>query len=385
MTQFFQGKSAILIWAVAVILATTATPGAAQTTIGMVVDGALDAFGGSISPVQVHVFDADTRKVLGSLGLPGVPAVTGDCSISADGTTGYLTQVSNTVQVVDLTSMPPTFGTPIGVDTSPAIDTDLTADGSFLVTCDGGVSNPKVSVVDTASGLQISSLQLTDVGFGDVSCNSVSICDNDSDVLVGVPLTGEVRRLTLSSGTLTDSGDRLSVGFVIQEVVCGPGGTTGAVVVSDPLQTIQPQLLSFTTAPLTLADSRGLENQTGGPALFGSDTAINAAGDRIYTNSSLPFFDPDCGADFVCGLIEVHDFNSTNGQLGATAGANDPPAFVIGPVQLETRSFGVDSVVVHPDDSSVFVSEHANPFAAPPLPAAVNVYSTADGLAHRPS
>ena len=381
MTKFFQGKSAILIWAVAVILVTTPTPGAAQTTIGMVVDGALDAFGGSISPVQVHVFDADTREVLGSLGLPGVPAVTGDCSISADGTTGYLTQVNNTVHVVDLTttSSPTFIGIGIGVDTDPAIDIDLTSDGSFLVTCDGGVSNPPVSVVDTASGLQISSRQLTDVGFGDVSCNAVSICDNDSDVLVGVPLTGEVRRLTLSSGTLTDSGDRLSVGFVIQEVVCGPGGTTGAVVVSDPLQTIQPQLLSFTTAPLTLADSRGLENQTGGPALFGSDTAINAAGDRIYTNSSLPFFDAACGADLVCGLIEVHDFNSFNGQLGATAGVgtNDAPAFEIGPVQLETRSFGVDSVVVHPDDSSVFVSEHANPFAASPLPAAVNVYSTA--------
>ena len=84
------------------VYATAWTPAGAQpTTVGMVVDGAVDALGLPISPVQVHVFDADTREVLGSLPLPGAGGTTGDCSISADGSTGYVTQGNDTLQVVN--------------------------------------------------------------------------------------------------------------------------------------------------------------------------------------------------------------------------------------------------------------------------------------------
>ena len=83
--------------AVFLVLVAAPTPAGAQpATVGMVVDGAMDVFGNIISPVRVHVFDADTLQVLGSLDLPTVAGDSGDCSISADGSTEHLTQGNNT-------------------------------------------------------------------------------------------------------------------------------------------------------------------------------------------------------------------------------------------------------------------------------------------------
>ncbi len=375
MTITLKGNVSILYWALALVLVAAPTPAAAQTTIGMVVDADLD-FYGELGNNQVHVFDADTREVLDSF---FVSNDTGDCSISADGSTGYLTNgMNDVVQVVDLTS-PFMLGTAPTVATDPALDTSLSADGSFLVICDGGVSTPPISVVDTATNMETSTLQLTGAGGTGVACNSVAVCDNN-DVLVTTGSFEEVRRLTLNglTGALTDTGASLFLAAQPQNVLCGPGGATGVVVLDGIFGA--PEFVSFTTASMTPVDSGALTNQAGSAAVFGEASAINAAGDRVYVRSFLPFFDPLCPVGGpACGLIEVHDFDSTTAQLGATAAVNDPPTLTIGPVLVETGAFGVDSIALHPDGSKLFVSEHAGfpPDQLPP--AAVNVYDTATG------
>jgi len=361
--------------------------GAQPATIGMVVDGSVDALGASFSPVQVHVFDADTREVLGSLTLPGLGGISGDCSISPDGSTGYVSQGDNTLQVVNLTG-PPTFGNPIGVATTASFDTSLSADGKFLVVCDGAVGTPPVSVVETATGLQASSLQLTD-GLSDISCNSVAVCDNN-DVLVTSGQTGEVRRLSLGgSGGLTDTGDVLPTGFLglegPQDILCGTGGTTGVVVLrKENVSPAQAEFFSFTTNPLTAVDSRTLTDrgvifndpQDPAPAIAGRASAIDPAGDTVYVRSAIDINSclfPTTGVSLfeVCGLVEVYDYDSATAALSAV------PLLKIGPVVVETAAFGVDSIAVHPDDSKLFVSEHTG--FGPETVAAVKVYNTADG------
>ena len=151
-----------------------------------------------------------------------------------------------------------------------------------MVVCNGASSTPRVSVVDTSTGLQASSLQLTDA-FGDISCNSVAVCDNN-DVLVTSGQTGEVRRLTLDgSGNLTDTGDVLPTGFTgldgPQDILCGPGGTTGVVVLRKQVLS-EAEFFSFTTNPLTAVSSRTLTEQgvsDSAPAVTGLASAMATA------------------------------------------------------------------------------------------------------------
>lgn len=388
MSKNLPGNTPLYVLAFLLVVSAGWTPAGAQpATIGMVVDGSVDAIGASISPVQVHVFDADTREVLGSLTLPGLGGASGDCSISPDGSTGYVSQGDNTLQVVNLTT-PPTFGTAISVDTTASFDTSLSADGKFLVVCDGAVGTPPVSVVETATGLQASSLQLSD-GLSDISCNSVAVCDNN-DVLVTSGQTGEVRRLTLDEfGGLTDTGDVLPTGFLglegPQDILCGTGGTTGVVVLrKENVSPAQAEFFSFTTNPLTAVDSRTLTGRgvifnpdpSPAPAIAGRASAIDPAGDTVYVRSMIDINSclfPTTGDPLfeVCGLVEVYDYDS------ATAALSAAPLLKIGPVVVETAAFGVDSIAVHPDDSKLFVSEHTG--FGPETVAVVKVYNTADG------
>ncbi len=397
MTNFFKGKFGILTWAIALALFTTATPGSAQT-LGMVIDGSPDVgFQGVVS--GVHIFNADTRQVLKSI---PTPALAGDCSISADGSTGYFTRIDNMLQIVDLTNLQ--LGSLIALPTNPAQDTALSADGRFLVICDGAGTAQKISVVDTATDPPTiaSTFQPTDLS-GVTSCTAVAVCDNNDVLITTKGIFPDVQRLQLDGfGVLTEYGpaDRytgLLGSDVPQDVLCGPGGATAVVVLNNFLA---PEVLSFTTNPLTLADSRALKDRgiagepdvPPGPALFGGAAAINPAGDRVYVRSWLNIFvvpsscsSPLSGVptDEICGLIEVHAFNAATGLFGDPA----PDEDVIGPIRVETQGFGIDSMAVHPGGTRLFVSEHAGydalTFAATGTLAAVNVYN-ADGSVEGP-
>ena len=401
MINFFKGEFGVLTWAIALVCFTTATPVAAQT-IGMVVDGAFDAVG-TPTASGVHVFNADTRQVLASL---PTTADAGDCSISADGSTGYFTRIDNMLQTVDLINLQ--LGSPIELSTNPAQDTALSNDGSFLVICDGAGTAQPITVVDTTTNpvpTIASTFQPFDAS-GETSCTAVAVCDNNDVLITTKGAIPDVQRLRLDEfGVLHEYGPDRYTGLlgsdVPQDVLCGPGGTTAVVVLRNfcavPFILLEPEVLSFTTGPLTLRDSRVLMDRgidaepdvPPGPALEGLASAMNAAGSRVYVRSRLnPFVDPSsCSSplsgvptDEFCGLIEVHEYDATTGQLGDTTDPDDDPLPVVfGPIRIETQGFGIDSIALHPDGTQLFVSEHAgydSDFAPTGTPAAVNVYNT---------
>lgn len=111
---------------------------------------------------------------------------------------GFFTNFQSNLTVADLSTVPPTLAAgsnPIPIS-NPGEDTALSADGKFLVVCDGSLIVP-VSVVDVATKTEISTL---DTGS---DCDSVDVC-SDNSVLITSVRAGTVERLQLSaSGVLT--------------------------------------------------------------------------------------------------------------------------------------------------------------------------------------
>src|SRR5262249_30647737 len=119
--------------------------------IGMVVDNATKS---------VIVFDTMTDTVVGTVAI-GNGFVSGDCSITADGTRGFATDFSNRIWVIDLTTSPPRLASgqnPIPI-ANPGEDTSISPDGKFLLVCSGGAAAP-VSVIDIATQKQIRTFSL---------------------------------------------------------------------------------------------------------------------------------------------------------------------------------------------------------------------------------
>src|SRR5436190_6851497 len=91
---------------------------------------------------NVFVFDTVPRSILVSFYV-GTGGSIDDCVISPDGRRGYVTDSNRHVWVVDLTSSPPQLaqGTNPIVLSGRGLDIAATADGRFLVVCDGGLEN----------------------------------------------------------------------------------------------------------------------------------------------------------------------------------------------------------------------------------------------------
>jgi hypothetical protein len=278
------------------------------SSLGMVVDNATGS---------ATVFNADTNEILGTVPGLGVNTASGDCSITSDGTKAFFTQFDNIVNVVDLTTSPPTIAgapNPIAIS-NPGEDTTLSADGRLLVVCDGSGFAP-VSVVDVATQTQISTF---DTGN---DCNSVDAC-SDNSVLV-TSFNGIVRRLQLSaSGTLSDTGETLFSGSPVN-VNCSPGATSGIVVDSSGFMT------SFTIPGLAPVSSRNIGGQ-------GLSAAINHAGDRAYFRSAG-------------GPVTGFTFDQATGTLG------DDPIFVVS-LAGTIGFFGMEQLAVHPTDAAIYVTQ----------------------------
>src|SRR5207247_2287959 len=170
------------------------------------------------------VFDAGTNVIAGSVALGGDTLGIGDCVLSSDGTLGYATDFASRIWVIDVRATPPGLaaGTnPIPIS-NPGEDVALTADGKYLVVCDGTSSDP-IAVVDTVTRTLRSIFSLGS------DCTSVDVCD-DGSVLVTSYLSDVVRRLKLDpAGNLSDTGDRLTVGAP-DNAYCAPGSHTGVVL-----------------------------------------------------------------------------------------------------------------------------------------------------------
>jgi len=264
------------------------------------------------------VFDGDTGSVLGEV-LVGAGGVVGDCSITPDGTKGFVTDFASRLWVIDLSTTPPSLaGGPNPVYLSNyGEDSSITPDGRYVVVCDGSAVQP-VNVVDVASQTVVSTFNLG------MSCNSVDVCDDGSVLFTSA--SGPVGRLRIDgAGTLTDTGERAFTSGP-NNVLCAPGSGSALVITRDA-----DRVQSFTLPGLVPVDSRSLSGY------FGISGATDPTGTRLYTR--------DNG-----GNVDVFDYNPSTGALGAA------PRLTI-PILNTPTFYGVDQMAIHPDGSKLFVPQ----------------------------
>src|SRR5262249_37720527 len=151
----------------------------------------------------------------------------------------------NQIWVINLTSNPPALAAgvnPIAIS-GAALDASSTADGRFLVVCDGGPGN-LVSVVDTTNRVESSTLN---VG---AACGARDVC-SDGSVLVASVDAHTVRRLVIdAAGHLTDTGQHLSADAA--NVYCSPNGAAGVAM------SMSGHLRSFRTSGMVGVSDRNL-------------------------------------------------------------------------------------------------------------------------------
>lgn len=285
-------------------------------TIGMVVDD---------FSTMATVFDADTDEILGSVEFDSGGGE-GDCSISRDGTLGFVTNFFGVLAVIDIPTLTLAGGiNPIQIS-NPGLDTSLGPDGKFMVVC--GL-DPPVSSVEIATRSEIDTFSPPGGG----QCISVDVC-SDGSVLFTTDVGNAVHRLTLDgNGILSDTGESMPLADLGNNVVCSPSGTSGlAITRSSAL------LQSFTYPGMTPVDSRAL---SGLPE--GLSALINSVGDRAFVQSQ--------------GVIDIFSFDQSTAVLGAT------PLDTIS-IATVPPTFGTDQVGLHPAGGKLYVSQ----------PGAVDVY-----------
>jgi hypothetical protein len=277
---------------------------------GMVMDNSLQ---------KAVVFEATTSSLAGDVFL-GSGLTVGDCTISSNGQLGFATDFNYRIWVVDLASDPPQLaaGTnPIGIS-NPGEDVATTADGRFLLVCDGTVVAP-VSVVDIAARVQSSTFDLG------TACNSVDVC-RDGSVLVSSYDEGRVRRLVIdATGHLSDTGEFLNVPGPMN-VYCSPDAKSGVVITGS-----NRRIYSFQMPGLIPVTNRLLSS-------FGGVSGVMAPdGSKFYTRTAS-------------GGIDAFDYDQETGVFGAT------PAFSlsVGPI---TGFFGIEQLAIDRHGEKLYVPE----------------------------
>jgi hypothetical protein len=295
------------------------------------------------------VVDSNAGTVRGSVSLSGGTA--GDCAISPDGRLGFATDFNYRVWVIDLASTPPQLaaGTnPISIS-NPGEDVALTADGRFLVVCDGYSVAP-VSVVDVGARAQVTTFNFT--------CNAVDVCA-DGSVLVASWDTSQVRRFVIdATGHLTDTGESLITGYPMN-VYCSPDAHSGIVMAG-----FGTSIRSFRIPGMAPVSERTLSQSD-----HGNSGAMASDGTRFYARTFV-------------GTVAAFDYDQATGVLGAA------PIFTrsVGPV---TGYYGVEQMALDhrgeqlyvPDPYRLGVFDPASGAALPEL--AVSQLPTPTGICFR--
>jgi len=298
-------SSALAVWFVALGLFCPIAA-LAQST-GLIVD--------RFNPVRV--FDLSADEV--TFSVPPNGFAIGDCSMSDDESSAWLPIYGNTVVEVDLTAVPPAAPIlwPISISNSGQ-DTVLTPDRAYLLVA-GGASPQPLSVVDVASRTEKGTYDLGGTH------TSVDVCE-DGTVLT-TSASHYVYSAVIDSGgviippvmSLSNAGD--------QNVYCAPGSDTGVAVDKSGRA-----LNSFSISPLALSST-----------VATTDDPLAAV------------FSADGTVIFVRTLTGVESYEY------------DPHTGVFGD-QLWTYSvlasggyYGVDLLMLHSDESRLYVSGGATP------------------------
>jgi hypothetical protein len=227
------------------------------------------------------VVDSDPPSEVASVPT-GFGLYGGDCVVSRDGRLAYVANYWHDVWVIDLTTTPPSpaSGTnPIPLSSNAAWDLALSPDGRFLLTC-AIFSGGGISVIDVAQRATTSVLAFSD-------CSSIDVC-GDGTVVATSLFSNVVRRLKLTSdGTLTDTGERLTVD-VPSNVYCAPDSRSG-IVVSETSSVLR----SFRLPGMELASERSLSGVGGISGAFSVDGKVFYA--RSVTTVDAFEFDPATG------------------------------------------------------------------------------------------
>jgi hypothetical protein len=150
-----------------------------------------------------------------------------------------------------------------------------------------------------------------------------------------------VRRLTLdATGTLSDTGESMTLWGQPNNVVCAPGSTSGVV-----MSRSYSVLNAFTLPGMVPAD------QLMATGRFGVSMAMSPTGDVLYTRSNQR------------GWVNAFQYNPDTGTLGAT------PDLAIGIFET-SPFFGIDQMAIHPDGEKLYVSQ----------PGILNVYDASTGI-----
>jgi hypothetical protein len=275
---------------------------------------AVDRFG------RAHVFDLEKDEVLSVVQFPSAYAYrAGDCSISDDEASAWLTNFNGQVHEIDLTAAPSpalALGTPIAPIANPGIDMVLSPDRAFMVVA-GGVGPEPLSVIDVESRLQVATPSLGGTHTSVDICQDGTVLTTSADDTVRFAAIDEYGTISAASGPPNSWGG--------QNVYCAPGSQTGIALDADG-----GELNSFSISSPSLKDSL----TTGGDPLA---AVFSEQGDKVFVRTSLG--------------VEAYAFDPKDGVFGDSLWDADYLFTAVSSSSFE----GVDQIMLGPDGSKLYV------------------------------
>ena len=253
---------------------------------------------------------------------------TGDLAFGTDGTTLFASNFTNYMYTLDVSD--PTNPALVGQGGFSSVSNlaeglAVTADGQYLLAAGGSGGSDQYLVMLNAQGLPAFQVCKIQVGTDEDSVATSA----DGSILVTSFNDQTVRRLTIDSGELTDTDQSLALGFLPTEVVAAPGGVAGVVVgTGGSIESFANDGLSevstATTTDVSLAVS----------------AAFNATGTVLYVQDAE-------------GSVDAFSFDPNTGAITGTL-----PGFTTITGEAQAGYFGIHSLAVSPDGSTLYVANY---------------------------
>ena len=280
------------------------------------IDSSLYVVANDTSAVRVQ--NAATLASVATIPMP-TSSINFDVVVTPDQSLAFAARTDG-IWVVDLRQSPPALAAGVNPIPTPTgmpfvEDLALTSDGRFLVASDGSTAAP-IAVINTATRAVVGTFSVTP------DHNSVEVCD-DGSVLTTSVNANVVKRLTISeTGTLTDTGQALTLPAGVNNAVCAPGGKTGVVVL------ISGQMLSFLLDGMTAVSTQLVPGGSGFTAAFSPN------GTSLFVRSF--------------STLTAYAFDPATGVIGMAAWSTA--------LNVGSGFFGVDQVAVDPTGRRVYAT-----------------------------